>query len=184
MYLQAIGAPACPSDAPLHFAVCHTACSSSSCVRAAPVSFTSLHSITPPFVALHHVRRPPLLQRHGMFYSHTKAIHKHAHTFSATTAAGSLGSITLTASLFHFSQVQSTRCLSLLCSPRRPARLQPVRICTAHSSLISPASAKPPLHSSATSVPGGNILRWPPMGLPTVLPCHHTKPYPWQRFTV
>jgi hypothetical protein len=39
----------CPSGVPLRYTVCHTACSSFAYVRAAPVSFTPLHSFLPSF---------------------------------------------------------------------------------------------------------------------------------------
>lgn len=39
----------CPSGAPLRYAVCHAACSSSSFLTAATVSFTPLRSFLPPF---------------------------------------------------------------------------------------------------------------------------------------
>ena len=130
----------------------------------------SLHSIAPSLRFIS--PRSPLCiaSGHGILCYHTKAMQQYAHTFFATSAAAHWVPLhSLRRSFISVRLSPPAACL-LLCSPRRPTRLHPASICTAHSSLISPASAKPSLHSSATSVPGGNILRWLPMELPIAPP--------------
>jgi hypothetical protein len=90
--------------------VCHTACSSSSFVTAAFVSFASLHSSAPHFRSIPPVRGSSICFRHGLHSQHTNQ-HTCSHIpFRKPTLQHSLGSIPLRSSLLHFSHAQSTRC--------------------------------------------------------------------------
>ena len=53
------------------FVVCHTACSSSSFLTAAPVSFATLHSFAPHFAPFHLVRSSAFASGHGLHCHHT-----------------------------------------------------------------------------------------------------------------
>ncbi len=116
----------CPLGAPLRYAVCHAACSSSSFLTAATVSFTPLHSFIPPFRFITPRSQPGyLLQGRASQAKHTKQ-----HTWECTCLFVSQRynthwvSFCFTTSFIHFSSVQSTRCPIFLCSPAAPLRLR------------------------------------------------------------
>ena len=103
----------CPSGAPLRYAVCHAACSSSSFLTAATVSFTPLRSFLPSFRFI----TPRSQLNHLLQGRAFQAIHKRQFTWECTCHSASHPynthwvSFRFTTSFIHFSSVQSTRCL-------------------------------------------------------------------------
>ncbi len=145
----------CPSGAPLRYAVCHAACSSSSFLTAATVSFTPLCSFLPSFCFI-----TPRSQLNHLLQG--RASHNPAtklYTWECTSLSASHPYNThwvpfrSTTSFIHFSSVQSTRC-PLFGSPCVPTSaafsLHPYG---SFPPSISPTAAGLHLHSSAASVP-------------------------------
>jgi len=158
----------CPSGAPLRYAVCHAACSSSSFLTAATVSFTPLRSFLPSFrfitarSQLNH-----LLQGRASQATH-KAIHMRCTCLSASHPYNTHWvSFRFTTSFIHFSSVQSTRCPLFFCSPAAPLKAAfTLRLLIAHvvppfrkASLRFTCIVQPPPY------PAGNLLRRLPMEL-------------------
>jgi hypothetical protein len=93
----------CHIGAPLSYAVCHAACSSSSFLTAAPVSFTPLHSFLPRSTSLHYVRCFAIASVPGILQPLHKAFHSSLHSFfRKPRLQNSLRSI-----MFHSSFIQS-----------------------------------------------------------------------------
>ena len=128
----------CPAGAPLRYAVCHAACSSSSFLTAAPVSFTKLRSFLPRYASLHHVRSQAICFSTWHPAANTQIRHGRMHSsLRKPTLQYSLGFITLHSSFIHFSIVQSTRCPLLFCSPAAPLKAAfTLRLLIAH--VVSP----------------------------------------------
>lgn len=141
------------SGAPFHFAVCHTACSSSSFLTAAPVSFTALHSTTPSFRFI-----PPrsLILYCSCAWSRRQHTNLNTDRVTCTFASHhtSLTGLHFTAfSRVSFSTVQSTRCHTFLLAGR-PFRLR--SLCAANCfcrTSSSQSCTSVHLHTSAASVP-------------------------------
>lgn len=135
--------------------VCHTTCSSSSFLTAAPVPFSQLHSTAPhPF---HFTMLTAMLFASvpGILPPSTFPIKAGCTVPFASPLHGSLGSIPLLPRYF-ISAGFSTPAAHFYFA-RRPPHLGCVHLAAAiaHSSLISQSIAKVHLHSSATSVPCG-----------------------------
>ena len=158
----------CPSGAPLRYAVCHAACSSSSFLTAAPVSFTKLRSFLPRYASLHHVRSQAICFSTWHPAANTQIRHGRMHSsLRKPTLQYSLGFITLHSSFIHFSIVQSTRCPLLFCSPAAPLKAAfTLRLLIAH---VVPPFRKASLRFSCIvqppPYPAGNLLRRLPMEL-------------------
>jgi hypothetical protein len=114
----------CPSGAPLRYAVCHAACSSSSFLTAATVFFTPLRSFLPSFRFI----TPRSQLNHLLQGRASQATHKKQYTWECTCLSASHPYNThrvpfrFTTSFIHFSSVQSTRCPLLFCSPAAPLK--------------------------------------------------------------
>lgn len=141
------------SGAPFHFAVCHTACSSSSFLTAAPVSFTSLHSTAPS------LRFIPLRSLHfncscAWSDSNTQNLNTNRDTCTSASNPTPLTGLHFTSfRRVSFSTVQSTRCHTFLLAGR-PFRLR--SLCAANCfcrTSSSQSCTSVHLHTSAASVP-------------------------------
>ena len=144
----------CPSGAPLRYAVCHAACSSSSFLTAATVSFTPLRSFLPSFRFITPRSQLNHLLQGRASQATLKAIHMGCTClFASHPCITHWVSFRFTTSFIHFSSVQSTRC-PLFCSPAIPTSaafsLHPYG---SFPPSISPTAAWLHLHSSAASVP-------------------------------
>ena len=139
--------------APLHFAVCHTACSSSSFLTAAPVSFTAHHSTTPP---LHFISPRSLILCCSCAW-HPDQTHKPTHRRMHMHFRKPIPMLTgfhfISFRRVSFSTVQSTRCHTFLLAGR-PFRLR--LLCAANCfcrTSSSQSCTSVHLHTSAASVP-------------------------------
>lgn len=144
----------CPSGAPLRYAVCHAACSSSSFLTAATVSFTPLRSFLPPFRFISPRSQLPICFKAGPRQPGTMAKHWRVTSLSASYATILTG--------FHYASLRHLF-TSVAFSPpaahnlaRRPPHFGCVHLAPANCSCrtsISQSIAKVHLHSSAAFVP-------------------------------
>ncbi len=137
--------------------VCHTTCSSSSFLTAAPVSFTPLHSSAPHFRSIAPCSQLNICSRALHPAALLKSFLGGMQNPFRRPDHNSLGSITLVRRSF-ISVRFSPPAANFLCARRQP-HLGCVHLAAAiaHSSLISQSIAKVHLHSSATFVPCGKF---------------------------
>ena len=144
----------CPSGAPLRCAVCHAACSSSSFLTAAIVSFTPLRSFLPPFRFITPRSYLILCGKAWQPISCLESQHRTAQAFPQTSPT--------ILTRFHYATLRHTF-TSVAFSPPAAYNLLALRThfgcvhlatanCLCRTS-ISQSIAKVHLHSSAASVP-------------------------------
>ena len=145
----------CPSGAPLRYAVCHAACSSSSFLTAASVSFTPLRSFLPSFRFI-----TPRSQLIHLLQGRASRPLTKQYTWDAPAFSQAIPAILTgfhSASLRHsFTSVAFSPPAALFSFARRQPHLGCVHLAAANCSCrtsISQSIAKVHLHSSAASVP-------------------------------
>jgi len=135
------------------FVVCHTACSSSSFVTAAPVSFAALHSFAPHFAPFHLVRSYAICFKAWPALLPHKSTHMQSHTFSQANATILTGFhfASFVATSFQSCSVHSLPIILLAGYPHFGFAQLANANCSCRTS-ISQSIAKLRLHRSAASV--------------------------------